>query len=249
MTEYEPRVYREEMEKGRFRSFVVEHYESDLWIGVDPASYNESMIAFVQERVKEIRETLEVYISKNSGFRYSLEPVGLRASAPLVAVRMARASLRAAVGPMAAVAGAFAQEIGNAVINEFHPRELIIENGGDCFISIAEPATVAIHAGKSPLSGMIGLRIPPEASPLGVCTSSGTVGPSLSFGCADAVMIASRDAALADAYASCYGNRIRNEKDVNKVIQDMNRNPKILSGVIILNEHMGVCGNFEIQKL
>lgn len=248
MTEFEPRVYRNEMEQERFRSFVVEHYETDLWIGVSPDGWNDGLPAFVKEYVKDLRERLESYIGKNPGFRYSLEPVGLRASAPPIAVKMAAASLRAAVGPMAAVAGAFAQEVGNAILEKFRPREVIVENGGDCFLRIEAPAVVSVHAGNSPLSGKVGVQVLPGDSPLGVCTSSGTVGPSLSFGRADAVMIAAHDAALADAYASCYGNRIRNEKDVNRVIADMNRNPRILSGLIILNESMGVCGKFEIVK-
>ncbi len=44
---------------------------------------------------------------------------------------------------------------------------------------------------------------------LGICTSSATVGPSVSFGVADAVTIFSRNVALSDAWATAVCNEIR----------------------------------------
>jgi hypothetical protein len=51
--------------------------------------------------------------------------------------------------------------------------------------------------------------VPPQEKILGICTSSATVGPSISFGIADAVTIFSYDVALADAWATSVCNLIR----------------------------------------
>ena len=55
------------------------------------------------------RRILEEYIDRHGDFRRALEPVELRADAPEVARRMARAARLVGVGPMAAVAGAMGQ--------------------------------------------------------------------------------------------------------------------------------------------
>jgi hypothetical protein len=56
---------------------------------------------------------------------------------------------------------------------------------------------------------MIAFVVPPQEEILGICTSSATVGPSVSFGTADAVTIFARDVALADAWATAICNEIR----------------------------------------
>ena len=63
--------------------------------------------------------------------------------------------------------------------------------------------------GDAALSNRIAFVVPPQESVLGICTSSATVGPSISFGIADAVTIFSRDVALADAWATAVCNQIR----------------------------------------
>ncbi|GAI49814.1 unnamed protein product, partial [marine sediment metagenome] len=65
-----------------------------------------------------------------------------------------------------------------------------------------------IFAGRSPLSQRIILKIEAKENYIGVCTSSGTVGPSLSFGKADAVTVISDSVLLADAAATAVGNII-----------------------------------------
>ncbi len=119
---------------------------------------------------------------------------------------MAAAAQTAGVGPMAAVAGAIAECVGRELL-EFSP-EVIVENGGDIFLKVSHRRTVGIFAGDSPLTGRIGIQIEARDTPLGVCTSSGTVGHSLSFGRADAVVVLAPAAALADAAATAIGNRV-----------------------------------------
>ena len=122
----------------------------------------------------------------------------------------------AGTGPMSAVAGAIAEYICNDLLTEFSLQEVIIENGGDIFMKLTSPATISVYAGTSPLSEKISLVIKPEETPLSVCCSSGTVGHSLSFGIADACMIACRSGALADAYATAFCNEVKSKDMVRK---------------------------------
>jgi uncharacterized protein len=119
---------------------------------------------------------------------------------------------------MAAVAGAVAERVGRALAAEFGCREAIVENGGDLWLLFEEAIDISVYAGSSPLSERVGVSIQPALSPLGVCTSSGTVGPSLSLGLADAAMVAARDAASADAWATATGNAVTDGDDIGAAL-------------------------------
>ena len=108
---------------------------------------------------------------------------------------------------MASVAGAMAEAFQETSLES--STEVIVENGGDIYLATSRERVIGIYAGTSPLSIKLGIAISPEDSPLGICTSSGTVGPSLSFGKADAVCVLSKSAALADAAATAVGNVVR----------------------------------------
>lgn len=150
---------------------------------------------------------------------------------------------------MAAVAGAVAEYVGVRCA-DFTSGEVIVENGGDIFICIERrPLISAIWAGKSPLSGRIGLRITPEATPLGICTSSGTVGHSRSFGTADAVTILSRSTALADAAATAVGNMVKTEMDIDAALEYMGGIKEIIGGVIIKGTRLGAWGGVELAPV
>ena len=47
------------------------------------------------------------------------------------AMEMAAAADKAGIGPMSAVAGLFAREVGEHILNNFELNELLVENGGD----------------------------------------------------------------------------------------------------------------------
>jgi uncharacterized protein len=121
-----------------------------------------------------------------------------------------------------------------------------VENGGDDWLSFRGELEVSVYAGSSPLSERIGIRIPQEFSPLGVCTSSGTVGPSFSRGKADAAMVACSDAALADAYATAIGNLVMDEADIEPVLERFSPIPEILSMLIVKGGTMGIRGRFPL---
>jgi ApbE superfamily uncharacterized protein (UPF0280 family) len=128
-------------------------------------------------------------------------------------------------------------------------QEVIVENGGDIYLATSRERTIGIYAGISPLNLQLGIVIQPEDSPLGICTSSGTVGHSLSFGKADAVCILSKSAALADAAATAVGNMVQEGKDIDRGLQKGKEIEGVLGTLIIVGEKIGVWGNIRLTKL
>ncbi len=239
--EYRRRSYRERM-GSRFASFVVSFKESDLWVGIDPPSYSTRMEDFVVSRARSYRLELESYIEIRPDFLSSLAPMAADPGAPRIAVAMLAASRAAGVGPMASVAGATAAFIGADLEAEFGCREIVVENGGDLWLRFEDRMDLSVFAGDSPLSERVGVSIPPAFSPLGVCTSSGTVGPSLSLGRADAAMVAARDAALADAWATRVGNAVRDPSDIEAALALAEGREGIVSVLVIKGDRMGIRG-------
>ena len=243
----EARIYRQQFSQARFRSFVVNYKETDLWIGVDPASFLEEMEEFSFLKVKELRSIMEEYLLTDPVFGKTFEPHNVQPNAPEIVKFMAEAAIRAGVGPMAAVAGAFAETVGRHLLEQFDIQELVVENGGDIFLKINRNLLMSVYAGNSPLSEKIGIEIQAEESPLGVCTSAGTVGPSISLGKADAAMIICRNTALADSLATTFGNLVQTPEDVQSVIDQTEKFPEILSSVIICRDKIGIRGKFEMK--
>lgn len=238
----EERFYRRLHSSKDLVHFNVRFKETDLDIGAERTLTSEAL-----ELIKKYREDIENYIKKVPQFLTSLEPIPYREAAPAIIRDMSQGAEKAGVGPMAAVAGAISQYVGQGLLN--FSREIIVENGGDIYIKSNKERIIGIYAGKSPLSGKIGLRIKPEDCPMGVCTSSGKVGHSLSFGHADAVMIMSRDTALADAVATATGNRVKSPDDIQDAI-DFARDIEGISGVmVIMEDRLGAWGNIELVEL
>jgi uncharacterized protein len=153
------------------------------------------------------RQVLEAYIARDPFFAATFDPY-TPDSDELVITRMADATRKAGVGPMAAVAGTIAWA-GVEAMQEAGARFGVIDNGGDIALVADRPVRVGVHAGEAALSNRVAFIVPPQDSVLGICTSSATVGPSISLGIADAVTVFSRDVALSDAWATAVCNAIR----------------------------------------
>jgi hypothetical protein len=245
----EQRTYRNQFSKQRFRSFVVNYKETDLWIGVDPDSFGEEMKEVAHSKVVQLRSEMEAYLLNDPVFGKTFEPHPVEPNAPEIVRGMAEAANRAGVGPMASVAGAFSETIGRHLMEQFDIQELVVENGGDIFLKIERNLLMSVYAGSSPLSGKIGIEIQASESPLGVCTSAGTVGPSVSLGKTDATMIICRNTALADALATTFGNLVQVPEDVQQVTKQTEQFPEILSAVIICRDKIGIRGQFEMKLI
>ena len=198
---YQPRTYRHWVKDKGLVAFNVTVKETDLYI-----SARSDLKRQAHKLVLKYRHMLGEYIEGHPSFLTSLEPVAVDDDAPPLAAGMAEAAGKAGVGPMAAVAGAIAEYVGSGLL-ALSP-EVIVENGGDIYLKSLSKRLIGIYAGKSPLTGRVGLEIEGKDTPLGVCTSSGTVGHSLSLGQADAVIALAPSTALADAAATAIGNRI-----------------------------------------
>jgi ApbE superfamily uncharacterized protein (UPF0280 family) len=239
-------------------SFEVVEKETDLLIsvsspgqaapvtpGVPAAPDLSGLEARARESVLNHREELEGYIRANPAFYSSLEPVKAEEEAPAIVRAMAGAASEARVGPMAAVAGAIAEFVGRDLAAP--AGEVIVENGGDIFLRTLKKRVIGIYAGDhSPFTGKLAIEVAPAAGGIGVCTSSGTVSHSLSFGRADAVTVISDSAALADAAATAVGNAVKAAGDIALAITRA-RSIKGVKGVlIIVGDKMGSWGEIKL---
>jgi len=234
----------------RWKCFRVVHLETDLWIAVDTPGYKQEMESYALERAKHYRSILDSHIRLNPLFFTSLTPLPLPSAVSDGLVNeMYLATQKSGTGPMSAVAGVVAEYISNDMCRQFSIKEIIIENGGDIFMKVDSPAIISVYAGDSPLSEKIGIEITPEISPLSICCSSGTIGHSLSFGKADACMIACHSGAQADAYATAFCNQVKTIDDLTRVTEDALQKEDILSVVIIKDDKVGVGGTIEVKLL
>jgi ApbE superfamily uncharacterized protein (UPF0280 family) len=235
---YEERTYRNLISKNNLKSFNVVTAESDLFISSEIDLSSQAKKSLLNQR-----SLLENYIKKYPQFLTSLLPLPKDDLAPAIVRDMLITSNSCEVGPMAAVAGAIAQFVGNDLSDL--AETLIIENGGDIYLKSKDKLTVSVYAGESPLSYKVNFIVKPEKTSLGICTSSATVGPSLSFGKADAVCVISPSATLADAAASAIGNKVKSKGNIKSAL-DFGIKIKGVTGIIIiLGNEMGAIGDIE----
>jgi ApbE superfamily uncharacterized protein (UPF0280 family) len=239
---YEKRTYRDLVKTDDLVKFEVIVKETDLLVCTE-----RDLSAEARESVMRYRHQLETYIAMNPEFQTSLIPTKDDPRVPEIIQEMVQTSRIANVGPMASVAGAMAEMVSKDLLKL--SKEVIVENGGDIYLASLKERTVGIYASDSPLSLKIGILIKPEETPLGICTSSGTVGHSLSFGKADAVCILSKSAALADAAATAVGNIIQEKKDIEKGLERGREIEGVLGAIIIVGEKIGVWGNITLTQL
>ena len=241
--EYKERSYRSRFSDDERRWFCVKFLESDLWIGVDSGSYSASMDADTYAMLVDLRRSMDAYLLMDPQYKAALTPYDAGLEAPDILKEMSHTSHKTGIGPMSAVAGAVAKKVAEFL----NTKEVIVENGGDIYAQAASDMDISVFAGQSPLSEKIGLHIPAADFPLGICTSSGTVGPSLSLGRADAVMIVCKDVLLADSYATAMANRIKTVTDLQPVIDRISNIPDILGAIAVKDDRMAITGRFELR--
>lgn len=208
---YSERFYRAWVSGGELTRFRVVLFESDLEIAAD---YDLSGRACAE--LTRLRDQLKRYIALRREFLTSMTPVEIEGDHPAVIEKMLGAARRWQVGPMAAVAGAVAEEVACSLSK--HTGSVIVENGGDIFALAPGRIEFGLFAGgRSPFSGVLGFSA--EAGDgIGVCTSSGTLGHSTSFGNADAVTVISDSGSLSDAAATALANRIHSPSDLQEQV-------------------------------
>lgn len=242
MINYQERTYRNCVHRNGLISFNVTVKETDLQIWAATA-LEKAAIRYVLT----YRGYIEAYIQSHPSFLKALTPWRMPGPAPHIISDMVQAALKSGVGPMAAVAGSLAEHVGRSLLTE--SNEIIVENGGDIFLKIEQAATIGIFAGNSPLSMRLGIRCQADPQPFAVCTSSGTVGHSLSLGKADAVCTLCASCALADAAATAIGNLVHGPADIQNAIA-FGKSIEGLTGiVVIIGDKIGLWGDLEIVPL
>jgi ApbE superfamily uncharacterized protein (UPF0280 family) len=239
---FEERLYRARCKSRGLAAFSVRVKETDLWIAAD-----RDLTAQAVELIQQHRRGLENYIASNSGFLESLDPWPEDPLAPPLVKAMIMAGQRAGTGPMAAVAGAIAQAVGRDLLAL--SERVVVENGGDLFLAADRDLTVAVDAGKSPLSGRLGVELAAPDMPTCLCTSSGTVGHSLSLGRADAATVASDDGALADAVATMLGNRVRGKGDLAPALEWAATVPGVKGALLVKGDKLAAWGDLTLADL
>jgi len=244
---YSERVYRQIQAQGDLVSSFVRISETDLHILADRDVEHQA-----RELVLQYRLQLESYIARQPAFLTALLPLPADDLAPPLVRDMLQAGIAAEVGPMAAVAGAVAEYVGRSLLLQ-GVKEVMVENGGDIYLSRKKDCTVAIFAGQSPLSNKVGVLIAGKDMPRGICTSSGTVGHSLSFGDADSVTVLASSTPLADAVATRLGNEVgrgqSGEGGIKRALAAARQFDGIDGVVVICGALMGAVGRVELVKL
>ena len=239
---HQERTYRNIVDSPGLIPYRVVVKETDLMVYTETKLVNET-----KELVLEHRGYVEAFINSHPDFAATLVPLKFDGPAPGIIVNMLKAARNAGVGPMAAIAGAIAEEVGLGLLKR--TDQVIVENGGDVFIKMSSPVTVGIYAGSSPLSLKIGLQLKTDSKPQAVCTSSGTVGHSLSLGKADAVCVVADSCATADAAATSIGNLIDSAADIESAI-NAGRCIEALNGIVVIaDEKMGMWGDLKVVPL
>jgi ApbE superfamily uncharacterized protein (UPF0280 family) len=234
---YTERVYRAVMEPTGLMCYSLVIGESDLYICTEGDT-----AALAKESLGRHRAELEDYLSKHVSFGTSFKPVPVASEAPGIVAEMAAAAEACDVGPMASVAGAIAQHVGVDLLTA--SRRVIVENGGDLFLAGGGPTRVRIFAGAGSAPVDIIVEDTPEG--VGLCTSSATVGPSVSLGAADAVSVLAATATLADAAATAIGNMVLSVEDIGAGLEKAASVDGVYGTVVMLEGSMGAWGKVEI---
>jgi ApbE superfamily uncharacterized protein (UPF0280 family) len=113
------------------------------------------------------------------------------------------------ITPMAAVAGAVAEEILGAMVDATHLGRAYVNNGGDIALHLGEGEHFTVGLVDRPdQPGLMKATVIESDDPARGIATSGRHGRSFSLGIADAVTVLARTASQADAAATIIGNAV-----------------------------------------
>ena len=238
----EKRYYRNRIASSHLCTFNVMIKETDLYI-----SAKQDLSAPARDILIRLRHQIESYISSHRDFLTTLRPYPSDPLAPEIVRDMIEMGRLMNVGPMASVAGAIAQYVGEELLK--YSDEVVVENGGDTYLNLKKDATVSLFLGKSSPWNRLALKIGKAQMPVGVCSSSSKIGHSLSLGKADMVCVVSHSAVLSDAAATSFCNRIKKTEDLYKVESWAKHIDQIIGIIAVLKDKITVWGDVEILTI
>jgi len=237
--EYNKRFYRNWQNPQDLTPYKISYFETDLVL-FSKIDISQKAIDLIIRYRKQIEET----IKRHPFFQRSLHPIKLISKYKIVR-KMIEKSALAGVGPMASVAGALSEFAGTELLK--YTDEIIIENGGDIFMKTNRDRILLVYAGiSSPFKDKIRLKLKGKGEPYGICTSSRSIGHSLSFGNTDATIVIANSAITADAFATAIGNMVKVKDDIEKAINFANDYDEISGGLILLEDKVGAWGDIEL---
>jgi hypothetical protein len=230
--------------------------ETFVWITTDEKRY----VEIAKEEIRQRRKDLERFVRWHPYFLVTLERYQIdeaevgdgreKDEIPGIVRRMIVTSSKFGIGPMSAVAGTLA-EFAVEAMRDAGATYAMVDNGGDIALINDREVLVGVYAGESTFSNRIALRIKPSSTLLGICTSSGTVGHSISFGTADAATVISASASLSDAAATtlCNAVTVTDARSISKAFYSINYVEGIEGALVIYKDVLATWGKVpEIVK-
>ncbi len=232
-------IYRKKISSKTAYKWHLAYRNTDLYV----ASSKNIIDALVKHLI-DFYEAVDRVSKTNPAFLKSLSPLRENMSYPEIINEMVRKSAVYGVGPMASIAGAVCDYIGRKLMGE--ARTIIIENGGDIFIKSGHQVIAGIYTENIKLGDKLKLKIQPKNTPCGLCSSSGTMGHSLSLGKTDLVSVLASTTISADAAATALANRISEEGQIQSSIEEFKKMPALKGILVIKSSKIGLWGQMEL---
>ena len=193
----------------------------------------------LEDYIYSIRADLKSHIAHNQYFLHAMKPLKPKTDdlSPIVE-RMYESSDLCDVGPMACVAGTVS-ELSLDYLISCGSKNSIVENGGDIAVINSRTVLCGIFSNNPVLGNDIAFKIKKRHKPLGICTSSGKMGHSISFGLSDSVTVISKSPSIADGLATRIANGVNGEDSQERVyagLETADDYDDLFEGVLI------VCG-------
>lgn len=219
-------------------------YEKEISIKSTHLMLKTDIDANIEEVIINQRKIIQEQINKDPKFN-GYKKVDL-INSPRILNIMTKAGIISDTGPMSAVAGSISQ-ICLEHLEKNGTKFSILENGGDIALKTNEDVILGVYAGKSVFTNNIALKLKAKKEGYGVCTSSGSVGPSKSFGKTDATIVFGKQASICDSLATKianYGNGEDDEDIVNNSLEKAEEYLEYCDGVIVIKgEYLAKVGN------
>ena len=200
----------------------------------------------LKQYIFKIRQELKRYITRNPDFLLTIEPIKYNSeNLSEIVLKMYESSTKADVGPMACVAGTISEMSLDYLINNGSTYS-IVENGGDIALINDRDVLCGIYSNNEILGNNIAFKIKSRKKPLGICTSSGKIGHSISFGSSDSVTVISKSPSLADGLATRIANEVNgktSEDKVSNALECGENYKEFFDGVLIISDkNVGTIG-------
>ena len=203
------------------------------------ATVQEGFAGYVEPLIADARAGISDRISRDPFFGMTYSPCRPLPGDSVPVRRMCAASVSAGVGPMAAVAGAVASHVLEG-LRGLGCTHAVIDNGGDVAVLPGRPVVVRIL--PDPGSEPAGLLVEPGEA-VGICSSSGMNGHSVSLGGSDVCTVVSPDPVLADACATLLGNLVSSRDDLSGAVEEVAAVDGVSGCIACIGGETAVCGD------